>query len=87
MRRFNEDNVDLNRNFVDHSQNYPDNAGYEALAAVIAPRDYSEESIQRSKATLLRYAEQYGMSAVQKAVTKGQYTHADGIHFGGNFET
>ncbi len=87
LRRFNEDNVDLNRNFVDHSQPYPENPEYEVLADAIAPKDYSNESVQRAKDTLIRYAEQHGLPSLQEAVTKGQYIHPGGIHFGGKFET
>ena len=36
-RRVTEDNVDLNRNFVDHAQPYPSNPGYEELRAAICP--------------------------------------------------
>ncbi len=35
--RFNEDNVDLNRNFADHTKPYPPNHGYNELANVISP--------------------------------------------------
>ncbi len=38
LRRFNEDNVDLNRNFVDHTRPYPPNQGYEELADAINPK-------------------------------------------------
>ena len=38
LRRFNEDNVDLNRNFVDHSKPYPTNPGYKKLQDAISPR-------------------------------------------------
>jgi hypothetical protein len=37
-RRVTEDNVDLNRNFVDHSAPYPVNAGYEELRTGPRPR-------------------------------------------------
>ena len=36
-RRVTEDNVDLNRNFVDHDKAYPKNDGYLALADAILP--------------------------------------------------
>ena len=49
LRRFNEDNVDLNRNFVDHTRPYlPDqgykefaNEGYHELANAISPKSIS----------------------------------------------
>ncbi|MCP4200482.1 MAG: DUF2817 domain-containing protein, partial [bacterium] len=37
LRRADEDNVDLNRNFVDHSKPYSENSNYDALANAIAP--------------------------------------------------
>ena len=39
-RRVNEDNIDLNRNFVDHSQPHPANADYEALREHIAKTEF-----------------------------------------------
>src|SRR5208283_2584408 len=38
-RRVNEDNVDLNRNFVDHDKAYPKNEGYLAIAEAILPKE------------------------------------------------
>ncbi len=35
LRRANEDNVDLNRNFIDHTKPYPKNDGYVELADVM----------------------------------------------------
>jgi len=39
-RRVNEDNVDINRNFVDHSRP-PDNADYETVHAALLPPDWA----------------------------------------------
>src|SRR5262245_1997029 len=39
-RRVNEDNADVNRNFVDHARP-PENPAYESLAESIAPKDIS----------------------------------------------
>src|SRR5690242_4853238 len=41
-RRVTEDNVDLNRNFVDHDKAYPKNEGYLAIADAILPRQWNE---------------------------------------------
>src|SRR5215470_6387304 len=38
-RRVTRDNVDLNRNFVDHDKAYPNNEGYRALADAILPKE------------------------------------------------
>ena len=41
LRRTNEDNVDLNRNFIDHAVAHPLNPGYDDLAEIISPKTYS----------------------------------------------
>src|SRR5690606_24922310 len=42
LRRVNEDNVDLNRNFVNHfTGDYPDNPGYRELRDLICPAEWS----------------------------------------------
>ena len=52
LRRFNEDNIDLNRNFRDHSTAYPVNEGYQALADYIAIGKYEKlHSVLVSKNT------------------------------------
>lgn len=82
-RRVNEDNVDLNRNFIDHSKPYPENPGYEELADAINPRDLSPETMAKSRARMKAYAEKHGHRAMQHALSAGQYTHPDGVQFGG----
>jgi hypothetical protein len=42
LRRFNEDNVDVNRDFVDHSKPYTKNEPYDRLASLIEPEDSSD---------------------------------------------
>jgi hypothetical protein len=82
-RRVNEDNVDLNRNFVDHDKAYPKNDGYLAIADAILPREWSEDSKTASQRTFDSYAQRNGAFALQGALSSGQYTHPDGIFFGG----
>src|SRR5579863_4487947 len=41
VRRVTEDNVDLNRNFVDHQGKLPSNDGYVELADAICPREWT----------------------------------------------
>lgn len=106
LRRVNEDNVDLNRNFVDHNLP-PDNTAYEVLANVIAPAEYTDEVVQQARVRLLAYAKEaaarelhrlavdqpdenqvayaakVGQRQLQAAISRGQYTHEQGIHFGG----
>ncbi len=87
LRRVTEDNVDLNRNFVDHALPYPANPDYDDLADVIAPKDISREAMREANAKLRAYSEEHGAAVLQAAISKGQYTHRDGVYFGGTFET
>ena len=85
-RRVNEDNADLNRNFLDHGAPYPANDGYEELKSAIAPADLDAETLKSASQALRGYAKQHGAFAMQEAVSKGQYTHPDGMYFGGTRE-
>ena len=86
-RRVTEDNVDLNRNFVDHDKTYPANDGYIALADAILPRDWSETDLASSQRVLDSYSQKHGAFALQGAISGGQYSHPDGIFFGGHKPT
>ncbi len=87
LRRVTEDNVDLNRNFVDHDATYPENPGYEALAGTLCPHEWDEGVIAETQATLDAYGETHGRTALQTAISGGQYRHPDGIFFGGHRPT
>jgi hypothetical protein len=87
LRRVTEDNVDLNRNFVDHDQPYPVNEGYEALHEVICPPEWNDAVIAETRQALAAYMEEHGARALQSAVSAGQYSHPDGLFFGGNANT
>jgi hypothetical protein len=86
-RRVTEDNVDLNRNFVDHDKPYPRNDGYLALADAILPPNWDEASRAGTQRAFDSYAQQHGAFALQGALSGGQYTHPDGIFFGGHKPT
>ncbi|MGA7676372.1 MAG: M14 family metallopeptidase [Rhizomicrobium sp.] len=81
-RRVDEDNADVNRNFVDHAKP-PANDAYEALADAIAPKDISPAAMKAANAKLRAYSEAHGAIALQAAISKGQYAHPDGLYFGG----
>jgi hypothetical protein len=85
-RRVTEDNVDLNRNFVDHSAPYPTNGGYEQLKAAIAPKDLEADTLRRGSELFRDFIKEYGPFTMQEAVSKGQYAHPDGMYFGGSRE-
>ena len=85
-RRVNEENVDLNRNFVDHGAAYPQNQAYERLKAAIAPVDLKPETLDFADHELRSYGKEHGVFALQQAISQGQYAHPDGMYFGGNRE-
>jgi hypothetical protein len=81
--RTTEENVDLNRNFIDFTRLLPENPGYRELHPLIAIRDWNEAAIAEAFAGLDAYRERAGEKAFSDAFNGGQYTHADGIFFGG----
>ena len=83
-RRVNEDNIDMNRNFVDHAgKNYPENDLFELLYPHAVPKRWKDSDFQECNEKLAKLAEEYGVVDVRKALTKGQYFHSDSVHFGG----
>jgi predicted deacylase len=86
-RRVNEDNVDLNRNFVDHDKAYPKNEGYLALADAILPQRWDDASRAETERVFAAFAQTHGAFGLQGAISGGQYSHPDGIFFGGHKAT
>ena len=84
-RRTTHENVDLNRNFLDFSQPLPRNPGYEELAAAIVPAVWPPTP--EVSAITERYAQTHGLPALQAAISGGQYTHPEGIFYGGHNPT
>jgi len=83
MRRVNEGNVDLNRNYVDHSGKLPVNDGYEALRDAICPAHWDEATLVRCNAAFDAFAADHGSAALASALTGGQYTDPAGVFYGG----
>lgn len=83
LRRTNEDNVDLNRNFIDHDGGHPDDSAYAEVHADLVPEDWDGPSRARADAALARYVGERGAAALQAAVSRGQYSFADGLFYGG----
>ncbi|AQH04636.1 hypothetical protein A9R05_37730 (plasmid) [Burkholderia sp. KK1] len=82
LSRTTEGNVDLNRNSVDFSGTLPVNAGYAELHDLLIPAHWPPDG---ANLTAIRaYIETRGEWAYQQAVTKGQYTHAHGMFYGGD---
>jgi Protein of unknown function (DUF2817) len=87
LRRVTQENVDLNRNWIDFDQALPENAGYNELAEAICPTDWSEAGRRQAGKALFDYAARHGKAAFQRALSGGQYQHPTGIFFGGRSPT
>jgi hypothetical protein len=87
LRRTNEDNVDLNRNFRDHSDPYPDDSAYAEVHPMLVPQDWDGDARRAADAEIARFTSQRGWRAFQAAVCAGQYSFADGLFYGGRHET
>jgi hypothetical protein len=86
-RRVNEDNVDLNRNFVDFQQRLPDSAPYEQLHDWMIPQDWDGPSRRAADQAIDDFVVTNGHSTFQSSLTGGQYTRPGGLFYGGQRPT
>jgi hypothetical protein len=86
-RRVNEDNVDLNRNFLDHSAPHPVNPDYDALYDVLNLATLEPDAIAAGLARLKAFESERGWEAMYRALSGGQYEHPRGVQYGGVEET
>jgi len=83
-RRFNEDNIDLNRHFLNwENPGKLDNPGYDDLASALVPREITPEAMAEADAVMERYKETHGKEVFRTAIKRGQYKHPDGLFYGG----
>jgi Protein of unknown function (DUF2817) len=83
LRRVNEDNMDINRNHVNFEAGPPANEGYEDIHKWLLPDEWTPASQLNLQQQIMGYLAQKGVRAGTRAVTGGQYRHADGIFYGG----
>ncbi len=82
LRRVNEDNIDLNRNFIDHASP-PHRPDYELVHSALVPVDWQGAAREAADAALAALVGQRGQRFVQAAITGGQWRHPDGLFYGG----
>jgi hypothetical protein len=82
-RRTNEDNIDLNRNFLINDETYqgcpPDYPDLDSFINPSSPPTKFEPFIAKSLGTIASY----GMSALKNTLPVGQYEYPQGLFFGG----
>lgn len=86
-RRVTEDNVDLNRNFLDHAGPHPVNADYAALKDHINPKVWTAEVLDRADAAIKAHYGNPNEEFLPKAIHGGQYVNPAGTFFGGTRPT
>lgn len=77
LRRVNEDNIDINRNFIDFRQPLPATPAYAQWHAL-----YHGDRAEADR-LLTTALQNNGWPAIKRVVEAGQYQYADGIFFGG----
>lgn len=83
IARTDEGNVDLNRNAQPFDgRPLPENPGYGALHPLLLPESWPPNEANRREQE--RYIAEHGLAAYAQAVSRGQYTHADGLFYGGD---
>jgi hypothetical protein len=82
LRRVNEDNADLNRNFVDFSSPLPVNRAYAEIHPMLLPATWPAPADGEAK--LKAWIAEHGPKAYQAAVSGGQYQYPDGLFYGGS---
>ena len=83
--RTTENNVDLNRNFIDRSAGAaPANPRYETLHEDLKIRDWTDEENARVDRAMAAFTEAHGRDALFDTLARGQYRHPDGLIFGGS---
>jgi len=83
LRRVNEDNVDLNRNYVDFSEPQDPNEYYLEVRDLVLPEEFGEES----EAAMQAWISENGVDNYQKAVMSGQRVDPRGVFYGGTSAT
>ena len=87
LRRVNEDNVDLNRNHLDWRSPPPDNPAYREIADALLPARLDGPQAAEAQAVLDRFRQRVGEVAYYRAVSSGQFSHPQGLFYGGRGPT
>ncbi len=85
LRRVNEDNVDMNRNFRDFADTTELNPAYAKVHDLMLPAEWPPTDANR--AAIFAAIGTMGMPAFQAAVSAGQRSHKDGLFYCGSAPT
>jgi hypothetical protein len=83
LRRTNEDNIDLNRNWINFNEPLPRNSWYDEISSDLCPADWSAATQAATGARLGAWISRHDAVKFQQAVSGGQWTHPLGLFYGG----
>jgi hypothetical protein len=81
--RTTENNVDLNRNFVDFTAPLPSNPAYLELHRYLCPEEWTPRSQADTERSIDEWIASNGKAAWLESIMKGQYDDAAGLNYGG----
>lgn len=82
--RTTENNVDLNRNFIDHAAPYPSNPGYAKLYPHQLPDEWTPSALAAYADAVDGFREAHGPDVLFDVLARGQYDFPKGTNFGGS---
>ncbi|MBB5705474.1 DUF2817 domain-containing protein [Sphingopyxis panaciterrulae] len=81
--RANEENIDVNRNFVDFSQPYQHSAAYDMVFPILCPEVWTDDVAERTSEQSQRIQQEHGAGFLLTGVTGGQRQQPTGTNYGG----
>ena len=84
QRRVNEDNIDLNRNFIDFQAGRPDSHDYAQLHPSLVPETWEGPAREKADAAIEAFKQREGLNKFQQVTSRGQYDFPDGLFYGGS---
>lgn len=81
--RGNEDNVDVNRNFVEFDIPYVRNVAFDEIFPFMCPQDWTDDALDHAAAQTKRVLDERGGAFVLTGTTGGQRHEPTGTNYGG----
>ncbi len=83
-RRTNEQNIDVNRNFIDFDSFNNSEEMYSKFREAVFPHDWQQCSLSITNEKVEAYVQEQGADKFQAMMTKGQYSYPNDPYFGGH---
>jgi hypothetical protein len=87
LRRVTHENVDLNRNWIDFDAALPDSTVYGQVAQLLSPSAWDGKARLQMQSDVQSFAAKHGAATLIQAVSGGQYSHPQGLFYGGREPT